>query len=203
MRVRAAASSKARGIPSRRSTDGHDMGGGLVVDDEVGPHPPGPLQEQAGGLVGVQPLGRHRHALGRSPQRRHPPHQLAGHAEGLTAGHQHMHVRARRQHRVHQRRHRLQDVFGVVDHHQRRAGVAEMAHHERGRVSARGGARPYRPRHPLGRRIGRGHRGEIDPPRPPGMVLHQFGGGVQGEAGLAAPARAGQRHQPLLSDQAR
>jgi hypothetical protein len=33
------------------------------------------------------------------------------------------------------------------------------------------------------------------------MVLHQVGGGVQGEAGLAAPTGTGQGHQPLLPNQ--
>ena len=82
------------------------QGGGVGVDEAVvGDEGAGPVDEQPGRLVAHQRFDRAiRDAFGRHRQRRHPPDDLAGDAEGLAAGGQHPEHRAGLEQGLDQRR---------------------------------------------------------------------------------------------------
>ena len=123
------------------------------------PRPPPPRSRPSSAKRGAPPAPGRRRAPppGRAPgrreprrlpqrlghrKRRHPPGDLAGHPERLAAGGQHRQARARAQERLDQTRHRLDEVLGIVDDHQRPTG--HQCRHQHLQRRAAGGARPDR-----------------------------------------------------------
>ena len=113
-RTRAAASSIASGMPSRRRQISRHRRGIVVGDGEIGPSTAGTVGEQLDGFVGQR-------------QRRHPPAHLAGHPDRLTAGRQQRQPRQRRPQSNDQRRARVQQMLTVVQHHQHLSVADETA----------------------------------------------------------------------------
>ena len=133
-------------------------------------------------------------------QRRHLPHGLAGHAQRFAAGRQHRHLGAGAQHRLRHLGGALQHMLAVVQAHEH-AAVPQLHRHRPKRTSDGLDEHPDRRGDGLGDVGGIRHRLKLDPPdavRPP---LGLVGGGLGGETGLARAAHAGQRHQPVASQQ--
>lgn len=84
----------------------------VVADTEVGAGVAGAVSEQLDGLVG-------------HGQRRHPPAQLAGHPQRLTAGGQDRQPRARRQQRDHYGPAGVEQMLAIIKQQQRFALAEE------------------------------------------------------------------------------
>ena len=94
-----------------------------------------------------------------------------------------------------------QHVLAVVDHEQRRRRP-QHRHQLIDEAPARGLHQPGRRRHHVADTVGVDNGGEVDPPHAVGEPVDQLGGDLLGEAGLADPAGAGHRDQPLIGGEA-
>ena len=157
---------------------------------ERGARRAGPGHEQAPGLRRGHRADR---PVFRQFQRRHREDEFAGHVQAFPAGGHDAHPGTLPGQHDHQPGSRSQDVLAVVQHDQQ-LPARQRPHHARHRV----GGISFRNSQRLGdgrrneRGIGEG--GQLDQPR---AVVEAAGGQCrcpQGEPGLAAPTRAGQRH---------
>ena len=187
-RTRAAASSIASGMPSRRRQISPTAAALSSVDGEVGPGPAGAVGEQLDRLVGQR-------------QRRHPPAHLAGHPDRLTAGRQHR--QPRRAHPAARRpapRSRRADARSCpappacCRSPKNRSSVSIV---ERPGWSGRPSARATVDRH----HAGIGDRRQIDVPHPVAELGRDARRDLDGQSGLARSAGTGQRHQPVVGQQ--
>ena len=166
----------------------------VVVEHEVRLRGLGPLGEETnrGDLPEcvelLLPARRHR-------ERRHRPHDLAGDAERLAAGGQHVHVRAPPQHQLDELTGGVEDVLAVVEHQQ------EVLRREQlGDGVGEGSVGPLL--HVEGVGDGGGdralvaHRGQLDETDTVRVGGRDRGGQPMGQAGLAHPSGPEQGEDP-------
>ena len=123
-RIRAAANSMARGMPSKRrqmSATADDVG---IGEGKTRSGPAGPVDEQLHRLAGDQTDDPCRTVIAPVTvfghgQRGDSPGDLAGQVEGLAAGGEDVEGRTRRHQPVGQSRGRAEDVLTVVQYQQR------------------------------------------------------------------------------------
>lgn len=151
-----------------------------------------------------QPVGRHHGVSGRGRERRNSPHDFPGYAERFPARHQQPELRAGLEQCVRQRGDRVDDVLGVVEHHQRRTLRPELSAEDRDRVDPRDGwNEPDRVHQPLAQLSPRRQLGQLHPPRTTLVQIDRIHCGLLGQAGLARPTGPGERDQPVtLEDSA-
>ena len=122
--------------------------------------------------------------------------------QGLAGGGQHPHPGTARQQCVDHRRGRIDDVLAVVEDEQGLLGAQVSDHcvgrsHTRALQHARAwAALAATPSVSATAASSTNHT-------PSGKRVHHLGGHLQGQAGLAAAPRPGDRHQPLVAHQAR
>ncbi len=142
-------------------------------------------------------------------ERLHRPQQLAGDAEGLTAGGEDAHSRALRQDPVGEPRGGVDQMLAVVEDDQL-AARPDAGHQAAGQVGV-GDGRPYghaagvahaeRGEHRLRHTLGVAYRGELGEPDTVRHPARQRLAGLHGEPGLARATRAEHRDQPVLRQQ--
>ena len=160
----------------------------LVGQVEVGSGHARPVDEQLDAVA--------RHAP-RARQRGDCPRVLAAYAQGRLTRRQHRDRRRFLQHAVYDARDAGEQMFAVVDHHQRRTRCRPRAQRIERRL-------PLPLRHPERFEDGRGDQGrplrahERRKPHAVGKHGRDFGRDLQRQTRLADPARPGQRHQPLV-----
>ena len=134
----------------------------------------------------------------RAIERRDAPRHLARNAHRLATRRQHAQARARVQQRLDHLGGRVEYLLAVVDHQQR----VEIAQLFGQRVDERTPELLAQAEH-AGDRLrdvaAVRDRGELRAPHAVGVNVELVGRRVQREAGLAAPAGTGQRHQPVLA----
>ena len=176
--------------PSAEASDGHRVRLGEL---ERRARRPRAVDEQADGL-GRRDAPRRRVGCGKR-QHGNQPRTLVGHTERLATGGEDAEAGTLVQQPMDEGRTRVDQVLAVVDHEQKlrfAKGVAEGI-----RVRAAAPVDPEHRRHVSGNDPRLGDRCELDPrdsvgePRLGGS--RHFGR----QAGLAAPASAGERHKPL------
>jgi hypothetical protein len=159
-------------------------GRGVVVgDDEIGPGMARPVGKQFNGRVGQR-------------QRRHPPAQLAGHTDRLTAGRQQCQSRSGAEQRNDHRRARIEQMFAVVQHHQHLAlgyKPGEGVHRGAARLIGQPECAGHRDRDEIGIR----NRRQVDISDSVAESARRLGGDLNRQPGFADPAGTGQRHQPV------
>ena len=192
-RSRAAASSIARGIPSRTCTHGDDGRDVLGPEREPGPVVRGAVGEERDRLVPGEVVEAEHCIHRRQGKRRDAVHVLARDPERLATRREDLDGRARLDQPLGQLRRGIEDVLAVVEDEQQRLladGIDECLQ--------RGPAwfLPYLER----RRDARGdelwirERCQLDEPHARAGPVEERRSGLQGEPGLAHSARAGDRH---------
>ena len=171
-----------------------------LVHGERRPGPPCPVNEQVDGVVLRQRLDRQPAVTRGRWQRRHPPRHLTGHAELLTAGRQHRHLRTHGEHPDHELGALGDQVLAIVEDDQRPARVAELdSGHLRRRHPRRLRQAQRLERRPADR-TSRACRRQLNEPHAARERGHQLGAHRQSQASLANTSRPGQRHHPLVTE---
>ena len=206
---------QGQGQPVQAGADLDHGRGVLVRQGEGGPHVAGPLHEQAHRPVPqegrrLRQGGRGQGLAGRAGgpgQGGHPPGGLPRQAQGPPAGGQHAHAGAGPQQGLRQRPAGAQEVLAVVQHEQQAPGAQGPAQGIRqgplGDLRHPGGGGDR-----LGHQLRVGQGRQLRQPHPvrvrrlvlsgPPRAAREAGGEGQSQAGLAAPAGAGQRQQAGL-----
>ena len=167
-----------------------DRGRVIRGQRERGARRAGPANEQAAGLG---PGDRTDRTILRHAQRRHGEDQFARHIQAFPAGGHDPHPAALPGQHHHYPAGRSQDMLAVVEHDQQLA-VGQRPRDARHRVRRILFRNPQCLGDGCGNEPGIGERGQLDHPR---TVLEAVAGQrrcPQGQAGLAAASRAGQRH---------
>ena len=186
-RTRAAASSMASGMPSRRRQISVTTVGVVVGDGEIGPGTAGAVAEQLDRLVGQR-------------QRRHPPVHLTRHAERLATRRQHRHARAGAQ-QVRRRAaalasSRCSQLSSTSSMWRSRTNRSSVSIVELAGLVGQAQRACHRDRHD----VGMGDRRQVDIPDAVGEFVRHAGGDLDRQARLARAARAGQRDQPVVGE---
>ena len=170
----------------------------LAVDVEMHIGPAGPVREQR---HRIRTASASRVIQVRQGQRPQPVPRLPGHRQRLPAGRQHPHIITGRQQPGAQPGGRADHMLAVVQHQQQLL----PGQHPRQHIGHR---YPRLVRHPQRRRHHRGnqrrvsHRRQLRQPRPVREPPRHIPGHLTGQPGLPHAARAGDRHQPVLLQQA-
>ena len=166
---------------------GHRVGGLRIVEPEVGPHGPRPVDEERDRVGGHATVARQ----GRDRER-----GLADDGERLARRGDDPHPARAAEDRRDRRGGGGEDVLAVVDHEQQLPAGERLGDGlDEGGVALRGDAehRRDRRRH----RVRVAHRRELDQPDAVGELARDLRPDLDREAGLADPADAGQRDQPV------
>lgn len=181
--------------------DGDDVRDAGMVEDEVGSGRSRPLEEEAGAVRCLEVASLGRGCRGR--QRGNSPEHLARQSERLAAGYQDMDVRAARDELLDERGERSDHVLGVVEDHERRPVSADECPEVGDEIAAGPWRQPGGVGDHVGQVCGVAELAELDPPRASWVGRCGPGCELEREAGLAASAGAGERHQPMCPQEGR
>ena len=186
--------------PVEPLADVRDRHGVVVPQLERRPHRLGPLDEQADRLA----RGRHRAGDGlaglRERERRHQPGALAAAPERLAARGHDAEPWAANEQRLRQAGARLDQMLAVVEHEQR-IPIAQRLEQGVPRRADAVAAHAQRVGHVVRHELGIRKWGELHPRDSVRVLRAQAGGHLEGETGLAAAARAGEREEPRTLEQ--
>jgi len=197
-----AASSSASGRPSSLRTRGGEQRRRGLVDVDLGPGGPGPLDQQPDGAGPPDGLDVALLVRAGRVERTDGADHLALDGEALPARRQHDGVGGGAQQLVHQAGDGVDDVLAVVEHQQRapaRQRLGQPGHRRHPRPVLGGLADGQRGQDDLGdhrRRAPAGaplEAGELDQPRAVGEAVGHPAGRLQGQARLADAPGPGER----------
>ena len=171
------------------TADVEHRGGRRLVDDEIGPDPSAPFEEELYG-------GRLERIVAGELERRDRPHALSLEPEGLPTGGQHGHVGRGVEHRRDERGHAVDHVLAVVEHEQRPSGPEHL---EETVTDVSIGVADHVEAGADGSLdlVGVRDRGQLAEPRPVGVAVGHLLRDGYGQPGLSHAAGPEQGHEPL------